>query len=456
MENDKILTLAALGGAVASAAAAILILSEQEEEEVKPIRVRSIWTSEWLRKRDEDGVFAKLLPELRTGDHNEQKLFASFVRMWKDDFDHILKIIGPTIEKQNTTMRTPIRPGARLALTLHFLATGNSFRSLQFLFRIPQCTITTIVPEVLDAIYDALAATYLKVIYFFVAFQFTALLFGFLQVPSSAADWEAIEKKFNDLWNFPNCIGAIDGKHVVMVAPPHSGSIFYNYKGSHSIVLMAICDAEYKFTYIDVGVNGRVSDGGTFGKCTFAAALENGQLDLPPSKPLPGLEVEVPHVFIADDAFALKPNIMKPFPGRNLLPSKRITNYRFSRARRCIENTFGILSARFRVLRSPIHLDAAKTRKIVKACCALHNFLSIQNKKMYVPTNMADRIAEDGSIDEGEWRRDGLLNNLLAIEPETPHAISNDAKMIREEFEKYFNGVGAVPWQFKALYDETK
>lgn len=140
---------------------------------------------------------------------------------------------------------------------------------------------------------------------------------------------------------------------------------------------MAICDAEYKFTYIDVGTNGRVGDGGTINNCTFAAALENGQLDLPPPTPLPGLEVEVPHVFTADNAFALRPNIMKPFPGRKLLPSKRITNYRLSRARRCIENAFGIFSAKFRVSRSPIHLDAAKTRKIVKACCALHNYLSI-------------------------------------------------------------------------------
>lgn len=152
--------MAALGGAVASAAAIILLCSEEEEPKT---RARSIWTSEWLQKRDEEGAFAKLLPELRSGDHNEQKLFASFVRMWKEDFDHILNLIGPTIEKQNTTMREAIRPGARLALTLHFLATGNSFRSLQYLFRIPQCTISTIVPEVLDAIYDALAPTYLKV-----------------------------------------------------------------------------------------------------------------------------------------------------------------------------------------------------------------------------------------------------------------------------------------------------
>lgn len=273
-------------------------------------------------------------------------------------------------------------------------------------------------------------------------------------MPTSVAGWTDIEEKFREIWNFPNCLGAIDGKHVVMVAPPHSGSIFYNYKGSHSIVLMAVCDAEYKFLYIDVGANGRLSDGGTFGRCTFASALENGQLNLPPPKSLPGREIEIPHVFIADDAFALKPNIMKPFPGRDLLPSKRIANYRFSRARRCIENTFGILSARFRVLRGPIHLDAAKTRKVTKACCVLHNYLSVQNHKTYVPNNMADRVIDDGSIAEGNWRQNkATLNNLWPIQHERPHGIANDAKEIRNEFEEYFMTTGSVPWQFKVLYE---
>lgn len=89
---------------------------------------------------------------------------------------------------------------------------------------------------------------------------------------------------------------------------------------------MAICDAEYNFLYIDVGCNGRISDGGVFNHCSFARALQNGQLDLPPPRALPGREMEVPHVFVADDAFALQPNIMKPFAGRNLMPSKCVHN----------------------------------------------------------------------------------------------------------------------------------
>lgn len=77
-------------------------------------------------------------------------------------------------------------------------------------------------------------------------------------------EWRVIEQGFRQRWNFPNCYGAIDGKHVVIRAPGHCGSDFYNYKGTNSIILLAVADHNYCFRYINVGSTGRQSDGGFF------------------------------------------------------------------------------------------------------------------------------------------------------------------------------------------------
>lgn len=126
--------------------------------------------------------------------------------------------------------------------------------------------------------------------------------------------------------------------------------------------------------------------------------MENGTLNFPPPKSLPGRNEPVPHVIVGDDAFALRPNIMKPYSGRDLIEPKRIFNYRLSRARRTIENAFGIMSARFRVLREAINQDAAKTRQIVKATCALHNFLLARGGKTYAPKGFADEADHSSGL----------------------------------------------------------
>lgn len=235
-----------------------------------------------------------------------------------------------------------------------------------------------------------------------------------------------------------------------MIAPPNAGSVFYNYKGSHSIVLLGIADAEYKLRYIDVGRNGRFSDGGVFNRCTFGQAMDTNQLCLPPPKALPNRELPVPHVLVADDAFAMRPNILKPYSQRGLIMVQRVFNYRLSRARRIIENVFGIMSARFRVLRTPIHLDADKTKKVTLACCVLHNYLMSTNKTKYAPQNSFDKFDANGELIPGEWRRTEVHNTMLPLE-RPPDRSSLSAKDVQKEFAAYFVDEGEVDWQYSII-----
>lgn len=111
----------------------------------------------------------------------------------------------------------------------------------------------------------------------------------------------------------------------------------------------------------------------------FYRKLQNNDLKIPPDTNLPRTQQEVPYVFVADDAFPLQNHVMKLYRGVHANGSdKRIYNYRLSRARRVVENAFGILSSVFRVL-TPMLLQPKKASIVVMACVYLHNFFVQEN-----------------------------------------------------------------------------
>jgi len=174
-----------------------------------------------------------------------------------------------------------------------------------------------------------------------------------------------VMQDFYTLWNFPNCCGAMDGKHIFISCPSKSGSEFYNYKKDYGVIFLAIVDANYKFICIDVGTNGRVNDALVFSKPTFNEVLQTNTLNLPTEG-----------VFVGDDAFLLRKNTMKPYTlKRPLTLKERIFNYRLSRARRISENAFGIMVSRYRVYEKPIPLQLHKVDQLIKATCVLHFWL---------------------------------------------------------------------------------
>ncbi|XP_050452229.1 putative nuclease HARBI1 [Cataglyphis hispanica] len=122
-------------------------------------------------------------------------------------------------------------------------------------------------------------------------------------------DFKRYSRDFQKLWNMPNCFGAIDGKHIVIQAPYNTGTSFFNYKKTFSIVLMAVCDAKYIFTLVDVGAFGSQNDGGVFKETAFGIAYNN-EVEIPDNSCLPRIDIKFPYYIVADEAFPLKSYII--------------------------------------------------------------------------------------------------------------------------------------------------
>ena len=162
-------------------------------------------------------------------------------------------------------------------------------------FKLGLSTVKKIVAETCEVIWQKLGREYLPV--------------------PKEADWARIAADFYEKLNFPNSLGAIDGKHINITCPPKTGSLFYNYKGNYSIVLLAACDANYKFTSVDIGAYGSQSDCGVFWNSGFGQKLFDNKLGLPKDDMLPGTNVKFPFFFVGDAAFPLKTCLMRPYPG---------------------------------------------------------------------------------------------------------------------------------------------
>ena len=249
---------------------------------------RRTWVRRIFKSRDTKGEYHALISEMRLVDHES---FYRYFHMTPQRFSQLLSLVGPSITRQDTHLHVHVRkaitPGERLAITIRYLVTGDSMKTISFSYRVGHSTVGGIIDSTCDAIWSVLMPEYMR-------------------RPRSAEEWRQVSEGFQHTWNFPHCVGAIDGKHVVMQAPSHSGSTFFNYKGTHSIVLMAVCDARYCFTLVDIGDAGRHSDGGVFSNSELGKAMEAGELSLPEPSILPGLTSALPYMFVGDAAFPLK------------------------------------------------------------------------------------------------------------------------------------------------------
>ncbi|KAL3177528.1 hypothetical protein MRX96_039093 [Rhipicephalus microplus] len=212
---------------------------------------------------------------------------------------------------------------------------------------------------------------------------------------------------FSQKWNFLNCIGAIDGKHVLIKKPPKSGTIYRNYKKSFSVILLAVVDADYKFLYTDIGAPGSEGDAGVWQTTLLQKDIDNKKAGLP--------------------------ELVKG--GTNLTEEKKILNYRLSRARRVVENAFGILANHFWCFHTVINASPERVTAIVNAACVRRNFLGSDM------SSAPDSCAETSPA-----------VSMLSVPAASRGRIGAVGAALRDKLCCFFNDKGAVPWQWQSAH----
>ncbi|KAL4131904.1 hypothetical protein QTP88_009138 [Uroleucon formosanum] len=346
-----------------------LLLDEEENSDRVASKKRSIWVHDILKKRKIDGEYVTLCKML---EDPEEKFFKYF-RMTRFQFNVLFLKIG---KKE------------KLAVCLRFLGTGDSYQTIAFSFRLGHSTVQSIVLEVCSAIIFMLKDEYIPI--------------------PGEEDWKRIAEEFWEIWNFPNCIGALDGKHIVIEAPPNSGSLYFNYKKTFSIVLLALVDAQYKFVAVDIGAYCKNSDGGIFSNSNLGKALEKNKLNIPNEQYLP------------------RPQVRED-------QNKRKFNDRLSRARKVVEDAFGQQAAKFRIYCRRLNALLKNADTIVMTTCILH---------IYIKEDATDVHSRE--VSSSSSLPAGLITSLNGQGGSAqPEAFEN-----RVKFKKNFcSPAGKLPWE---------
>lgn len=168
--------------------------------------------------------------------------------------------------------------------SFRYLATGVQFRQIAYSYRISKSAVAVIV-IICKAIWKTLVQKHMP--------------------KPTVTSFKEIAQRFWERWQFPNCIGCIDGKHNRIKRPTNSGSMYYCYKNLYSIGLLAVTDAYYKFVIVNVGSYGKDSDAGVFDSCPLRRDIESGNIKFPEEATLDGSIITAPFVFLGDEAFPL-------------------------------------------------------------------------------------------------------------------------------------------------------
>ncbi|KAM7289360.1 protein ANTAGONIST OF LIKE HETEROCHROMATIN PROTEIN 1 [Ixodes scapularis] len=279
-----------------------------------------------------------------------ESTFRQNFRVDRSTFRYIVSVCE-CMRRNDTNMRQAIPLEKRVAIGLYRLATSAEDRTVANLFGVSRSSVNIIFREFCTVLLKRIEPRFVKF--------------------PQAHDLAEHMLQFAAIAGFPQGVGALDGCHLEVCPPKEYASDYHNYKGWYSTILLAVADHAYRFLYTNVGSPGRNHDAAVFRRSRLPGVLA-GDLFRSEAKTFEG--VSVGPVLLADQAFPLQCHIMKPFPQSGAAGSPtQAFNYRLSSARRVVENAFGRLKARFRILHKGLESDIDSVNNIVRACCVLHN-----------------------------------------------------------------------------------
>ena len=283
----------------------------------------------------------------------EDSQYLQHFRVSKDTFWFLSQTYGKHFKKEDTRLRRAIPAAKRLAIVLHWLAHASSFSQLAALYAIGKSTVVSIVHQGIDILREKLTPN--------------AILFP------TASELEQVMVDFEALCGLPFCAGALDGTFMPIKKPEEFGDTYFCYKKFCSIIVLGCVDARGIFTYVNAGRPGSVGDSYAFRHSLLYEKISSGEWLAHSSRLIEGVHVKP--FLVADSAFPLDSTCMKCYDDTGTMANyKRSFNYSLIRTRRVVEQAFGRLKGRWRIMDGPCKInDPVLVRKVAMVCCALHN-----------------------------------------------------------------------------------